>query len=205
MSVRNFEGFSSDYKADFSSYECSICSDTIVPENTREYVIWHCLDCYNIFHLQCVRTWAQSSGTNFPFQQWKCPCCLVIQEGVPRGTCWCGKASFNFHSIGRDNPNSCLGPCQRIVECPHGNPTEICEKLCHPGPCNSPCTAECPNPEALRPDPVPLRQPNCWQRLRGRFPPRTLVVMFACIVAFMIWIAIICAMVIDHLHSIPLD
>ena len=39
-----------------ASYECMVCCDNI----RCEAAVWSCSNCYNVFHLRCVKKWAKS-------------------------------------------------------------------------------------------------------------------------------------------------
>ncbi|KAE8446968.1 hypothetical protein EG329_011450 [Mollisiaceae sp. DMI_Dod_QoI] len=130
-----------------SSYECAICADNVTPADIQNYRLWHCLECYQIYHFECVKAINSSLLAN-----WRCPTCRANQTRLNRPTCWCG---------GR--PNACTGYCVRRGSCPHGE-YKTCPKMCHPGPCNVPCSDQC----ATRPRPE-RREPNCWDRFCDRW------------------------------------
>ncbi|GAB5368049.1 hypothetical protein AAMO2058_001284500 [Amorphochlora amoebiformis] len=135
------------------SYSCAVCTETI---GKRE-AVWSCSRCFVIFHLQCVRSWSQSSipgltnndkdGVSPPLppdilrkHKWRCPGCQFVVTGVPRvSKCFCGKTS---------NP-----PYQNFLT-PHA-----CDKICGKSrgfgcshPCNSPChPGACPPCEVVKP------------------------------------------------------
>lgn len=117
--------------------------------------------------------WAAVNGTSSLTKRWKCPFCSVIQEGEPEASCWCGKESLNIHNA--DNLNACQNTCRRATQCPHGYPAKVCIKPCHPGPCNSPCKANCPQPAARVAQgsgPAAPKLPSCWTRFRERLGKR---------------------------------
>ncbi|KAF4624813.1 hypothetical protein G7Y89_g13360 [Cudoniella acicularis] len=150
------------------NYMCSICTEAIVAGNSREYSMWHCTDCFNVFHFRCVKAWADASGTLGITGQktWKCPFCQVYQDKLPKATCWCGKESFDLSNAAAPKPNACLNKCERKGSCAHGNST-ICSKNCHPGPCKWKCTATCDNLP-----PRPVKPPGAIARFRKRFKDR---------------------------------
>jgi hypothetical protein len=148
------------------SYTCSICLDPITKGSTSEYSIWHCLACYNVTHFRCAKSWAETSSrnailsTSLTLGKWKCPSCAV-ECSEPRARCWCQKHSFGFlgHLLS-DRPNACFDTCDRASTCPHGE-EKPCLRLCHPGPCNVPCSPSCGGP-AVHSTPEP------WYRFRTR-------------------------------------
>jgi hypothetical protein len=158
------------------SYECVICFDNITPRHTREHSLWHCKECYRVIHLLCVKEWYKGNGAkstdatlriamSLPIR-WSCPHCTHHIVGLlPTPSCWCGKQSFDFSNIASGRPNACIGTCDRIGQCGHGGRETRCQKLCHPGPCNIPCTEACANTTLLQPP----RPPNVWNRLCTRF------------------------------------
>jgi len=163
------------------SYECVICSDDITPGHTRERSLWHCKECYHVFHYLCVNEWFKVNGGRrasalfrsvmaLPNPRWSCPHCLHdFTEPLPMPSCWCGKHSFDLSNIASSKPNACLGTCDKIGTCRHGGQEKPCQKICHPGPCNIPCTEACNNddvPPPRPPQPPPI--PNSWNRLCTR-------------------------------------
>jgi hypothetical protein len=153
------------------SYECGICSENMNPGNSRQYSLWQCRECYNVSHLLCVNTWWKSNGSQ---PRWSCPHCFHHFEGsFPNPSCWCGKQSFDLSNIASSRPNACLDTCDRIGQCRHGGREAPCHKLCHPGPCNIPCTEACvnlplPQPPQRPQFPLPPRPPNAWNRFCTR-------------------------------------
>jgi hypothetical protein len=157
------------YVSNYGSYTCSICLDPIIP-SSREYTIWHCLECYNVYHIHCVKAWAAASSQNptilslLALPKWKCPNCAVECQ-KPKATCWCGKSSIGLPYISPGRPNSCPNTCDKAGVCPHRE-EKICLNPCHPGPCDIPCSTTCGGL------PVIPRSTNCWSRfwtrVRGR-------------------------------------
>lgn len=112
-------------------YECMVCCDRI----KQHHAIWSCVNCYNCFHLGCIKKWAKSSSGD---SGWRCPACQAATPKVPNAyLCFCGKLREPEWNR-RDTPHSCGEVCGRgrkIDWCNHK-----CNILCHPGPC-PPCTA----------------------------------------------------------------
>ncbi|KAG8198878.1 hypothetical protein JTE90_015092 [Oedothorax gibbosus] len=107
--------------------ECSVCCEQIrVKDQT-----WHCLACYHVFHLRCIKKWARSPHAAEEDGTWGCPTCRNATSKVPYDYfCFCGKQReppVNYHLT----PHSCGEICGRKrPECTH-----LCKELCHPGPC----------------------------------------------------------------------
>ncbi|KAH8679580.1 hypothetical protein BGZ60DRAFT_524798 [Tricladium varicosporioides] len=150
------------------NYLCSICTEPVVTGNTREYSMWHCTQCYNVFHFRCVKAWADASGTMgvLGYKSWKCPYCQHLYEKIPSASCWCGKESFDLNVAPAGKPNACLKTCERSGVCKHGN-ASLCSKKCHPGPCTWNCTAIC-----NQLPPRPIKPPGMVSRFRKRFKER---------------------------------
>lgn len=117
-------------------YECMVCCCLVYPDNG----IWSCSNCYNIFHLRCIKKWALSpAATCFTDNKkgWRCPVCQMVRKNIPHQyRCFCGKTEnpqWNHY----DTPHCCGEPCRkrRNENCPH-----LCTILCHPGPC-PPCSS----------------------------------------------------------------
>ncbi|RWS25977.1 Protein shuttle craft-like protein [Leptotrombidium deliense] len=122
-------------------YECMVCCEEIRVHDS----IWNCSNCYNIFHLKCIKQWALSNGslsvqnTGQQNDGWRCPACQNIEMRVPtRYYCFCGKIrdpDLNHYLV----PHSCGNVCRKkkITQsknrCSHN-----CNIQCHPGPC-PPC------------------------------------------------------------------
>ncbi|KAI9101587.1 hypothetical protein K1719_023831 [Acacia pycnantha] len=140
-----------------STVECMICYDTV----RRTAPIWSCSSCYSIFHLNCIKKWAQaptsvdvSAEKNQGFN-WRCPGCQSVQLTSSREisyVCFCGKRPDPPSDLYL-TPHSCGEPCGKPLEkevlvnggrvskedlCPH-----VCVLQCHPGPC-PPCKAFAP-------------------------------------------------------------
>ncbi|KAH6683978.1 hypothetical protein B0J14DRAFT_465718 [Halenospora varia] len=167
------------------NYLCSICTEPVLTGNTREYSMWHCVQCYNVFHFRCVKAWADASGTMgvLGYKSWKCPYCQHQYEKIPSASCWCGKESFDLNVAAAGKPNACLKTCERSGVCKHGN-ASLCSKKCHPGPCMWKCTAICDQLPAR-----PIKPPGMISRFRKRFKERPkgklpgVIAMFAIICA----------------------
>ncbi|KAK7195513.1 NF-X1 type zinc finger containing protein [Novymonas esmeraldas] len=129
-------------------YECVVCSEHI----GHRHEIWACQCCYGVFHLPCIRFWADSqtqervrqlrstSGVAAPgeLERFRCPLCQSFNthESLAVYRCYCGKVTRPAVDA-MLVPGSCGDPCERRQAdpcCPHR-----CALLCHPGPC-PPCT-----------------------------------------------------------------
>lgn len=113
-------------------YLCLVCADDITPSSE----IWSCDVCYRVYHLSCIRTWAEkslsyddSSSSTTGSRSWKCPSCSTFVSAVPSDyRCWC-KKEINppYDGIA---PHSCGQTCAvSLPTCPHK-----CMGICHPGP-----------------------------------------------------------------------
>ncbi|GFQ90944.1 protein shuttle craft [Trichonephila clavata] len=110
--------------------ECLVCCEQIRVKDQ----IWHCLSCFHVFHLRCIRKWARSPAASGPDKDWRCPACQSLNSTVPFDYyCFCGACKnpdVNYHLT----PHSCGEICGRTrPDCTHR-----CKELCHPGPC-PPC------------------------------------------------------------------
>ena len=140
----------------------SRCQDTIAPDDS----IWFCSQCFQIFHLKCIKDWAiRKANTTMEammddrkpiHMQWNCPwfvhyifyntlshlsrCNHVFSKIPDVYRCFCGKA-VNPPSKPGVVPHCCTNICGKIrrANCPHR-----CTLPCHPGPC-PPCGAFSPN------------------------------------------------------------
>lgn len=129
-------------------YECAVCSEPI----GRQHELWSCRCCYGVFHLPCIRFWADSltkerekqlqstSGvaTQDELDRFRCPLCQSFNPKTSLAVyqCYCGKVTKPAVDP-MLVPGSCGQPCERRQAdpcCPHR-----CTLLCHPGPC-PPCT-----------------------------------------------------------------
>jgi hypothetical protein len=136
--------------------------------------MWQCELCHNVFHFQCIKTWADPDPIYTPYAMrryasWTCPYCLAVYSGFPRATCWCGKQSSGAIDNHHDRPNACPDLCEKVTKCKHDRVTDPCMKPCHPGPCNTPCQDSCAD---VVPD-IPSIKPSSWNRLRKRLQRRT--------------------------------
>ncbi|XP_015929793.1 protein shuttle craft [Parasteatoda tepidariorum] len=107
--------------------ECLVCCESIRVKDQ----MWHCLSCYHVFHLRCIRKWARSPAATVEDGGWRCPACQSLTSKVPYDYyCFCGKQKnpeINYHIT----PHSCGEICSRKrPECTH-----LCKEICHPGPC----------------------------------------------------------------------
>ena len=119
-----------------NSYDCMVCYDTI----NAYCSTYSCFQCFNIFHLVCIRKWAVSK-LNSDLEQrdaesnWTCPACQIPSETLPkRYLCYCGMVinpAFDPYVLA----HSCGQKCGRSKTCNHP-----CRELCHPGKC-PPCVS----------------------------------------------------------------
>ncbi|KAG5490497.1 hypothetical protein JKF63_00617 [Porcisia hertigi] len=139
-----------------SRHECIICSEVV----GYRQEIWSCSCCYGVFHLPCIRFWADSQtkerervrqstsgvATQEELNSFRCPLCQSFNKksSLTVYQCYCGKTTkppVDAMLV----PGSCGQPCERHqadFSCPHR-----CMLLCHPGPC-PPCTR--------------AREQTCW-------------------------------------------
>ena len=149
---------------------CTICTDPVAFGHGAIYNIWHCKECYNVYHYTCAKSWEHQSLQNRAFTwlgipAWRCPMCSTPQTAIRGAYCWCGKQE---HLLSRINsPNACENVCARVGKCAH-NLDRSCVVRCHPGPCKYPCTNECPRGPI-----APPRPPNTWDRTCMRTHGRT--------------------------------
>jgi hypothetical protein len=185
------------------SYECVICSDNITPGHTRGYSLWHCKECYHVFHYNCVNAWYKVNHGHgpsalfrdamaLPNPRWRCPHCFYdFNRPPPLPSCWCGKHSVDLGNIASSKPNACLSTCDRIGKCRHGGQEKPCQKPCHPGPCNIPCTEVCNNVDVHSPQSP--RTPNAWNRFCARVSGRDLGSIRIILVLFAMIAILYCA------------
>ncbi|KAJ2740645.1 FKBP12-associated protein [Coemansia sp. BCRC 34301] len=120
----------------YGDYECMICCDKVRARNA----VWQCDTCWAIFHLGCVRRWAQACVADGASARWRCPGCQHARAAEPTHyMCFCG-AQLNPEPARGTIPHACSRICgrRRGPHCPHA-----CAQPCHPGPC-APCTALAP-------------------------------------------------------------
>jgi len=113
--------------------ECFICLDKV----RQHQATWDCTNCYQIFHLGCIKKWAKSASVE---QGWRCPGCQTVIETLPRDyKCFCRKVvNPEWNRNDGTVPHSCGEVCGKPLSsgaCPH-----TCLDLCHPGPCDT-CSA----------------------------------------------------------------
>jgi len=121
--------------------ECMVCLERV----KQMQATWDCHNCYQVFHIGCIRKWAKTATTESG--GWRCPGCQAVTATLPRDyRCFCRKVrNPEWNRNEGLVPHSCGEVCQRPrawVGCVHK-----CVELCHAGPC-PPCTAmvevECP-------------------------------------------------------------
>ncbi|KAF6197919.1 hypothetical protein GE061_007662 [Apolygus lucorum] len=102
--------------------ECVICTDLILAEER----VWPCNNCFNIFHLHCIRRWAKTNRNSEMGGAWICPVCRRPKFCTPnklRYKCLCGRLQKPKPTPGV-TPHCCGQKCK-----------QKCGLLCHPGPC----------------------------------------------------------------------
>ncbi|KAI9593491.1 hypothetical protein BDF19DRAFT_447915 [Syncephalis fuscata] len=117
-----------------------VCCETVY----RRQPVWSCDRCWAVFHLKCVRKWANNLLQQENATTWRCPGCQQPQETKPSSyRCFCDKrcgepcgqlkrrATFNTNDANNARNNGNPG-CQHPCSLP-----------CHPGPC-PPCAAMAP-------------------------------------------------------------
>lgn len=145
-----------------STYDCSICISPIQPHQS----IYHCPNCFAVFHLKCSTQWASRSVSDSSNRaiilrdrdriqpspdtlrgQWRCPGCQFNHLGpqsIPRQpSCWCGKLKDSnriHHRNTRSNPKIPHGCGQRCAKVSADGCLHGCMEECHPGSC-PPCPA----------------------------------------------------------------
>lgn len=96
------------------AYDCMICCEAVRSMNS----IWSCNFCYHIFHLRCVKEWAQRSrpddGNNSTVG-WRCPTCQNVSQQVPKEyRCFCGKyKNPKANQNGYYTPHTCGNTCAK--------------------------------------------------------------------------------------------
>lgn len=114
------------------TYECMVCCDRVRPNHE----VWSCRNCYNIFHLRCIKKWALSPTASVDESGWRCPGCQNVTAKVPyQYRCFCAKMR-NPEWNRYDTPHTCGEQCGRKRS--QQNCVHPCNILCHPGPC-PPC------------------------------------------------------------------
>jgi transcriptional repressor NF-X1 len=113
--------------------ECMVCLERV----RQHQATWDCHNCYQIFHLSCIKKWAKTARTDTG--GWRCPGCQTVADKIPvEYRCFCRK-SINPEWRRNEGlvPHSCGEVCgrKRSEPCLH-----LCVDICHAGPCPQ-CTA----------------------------------------------------------------
>lgn len=133
--------------------ECMVCCHKIKDDKS----VWSCLTCFHIFHLYCIKKWANSPAAKINADEtaWRCPGCQTINEKVPnKYTCFCGKKTNPDLNKNNENkpyhlrqlPHTCGQICGKPLAKPNDSLDSslickhTCALFCHPGPCQ-PCDA----------------------------------------------------------------
>ncbi len=79
--------------------------------SSRDQEIWSCDICYQMFHLKCIRDWAdrEESGED---KNWRCPGCQYSYSKIPKYTCFCHKRN-NPPFLPGEIPHSCGEICNK--------------------------------------------------------------------------------------------
>ncbi|CAH8544535.1 unnamed protein product [Dicrocoelium dendriticum] len=139
------------------TYQCLICISNVRQRDS----VWSCTTCYHIYHLPCIKSWAQKctsdSSTTTTHATWRCPSCQTKQLSTVAEinyVCFCRRIRDpEYHPARTSIPHGCDEVCGKIrtkSEVSEGGVdhsyvkqtfcTHPCTELCHPGPC-PPCTA----------------------------------------------------------------
>jgi hypothetical protein len=109
------------------THKCDVCSDIV----KRHVATWSCSNCFNVFHLGCIRKLATDSIKEK--KEWKCPTCVQSSTTIPNTYyCFCHKHVDPHHDMFL-TPHGCGEECGKKradPKCPHA-----CSISCHPGPC----------------------------------------------------------------------
>lgn len=113
--------------------ECMVCLDRV----RQTHATWDCHNCFQIFHLNCIKKWAKTARTESG--GWRCPGCQSVTSiGPSEYRCFCRKIrNPDWNRNEGLVPHSCGEVCgrKRSDPCSHS-----CKELCHAGPCPT-CTA----------------------------------------------------------------
>jgi transcriptional repressor NF-X1 len=141
--------------------ECMVCCVII----RSDKAIWSCNVCFHIFHLFCIKKWANSASAKLEetSDKWRCPGCQNVHEKVPnKYSCFCGKKTNPKEENDKRRvpgqlgclPHSCGDVCAKPLSAsakfwsqtqsqPSGElrTGELeckhrCSQICHPGPCS---------------------------------------------------------------------
>ncbi|XP_055333242.1 transcriptional repressor NF-X1-like [Paramacrobiotus metropolitanus] len=116
--------------------ECQFCYDRVWAKQQT----WSCDNCFNVFHLKCVRGWANSCKRESDDDTWRCMICQSVFQDEPKTYwCFCRKHENPEMDLGL-TPHSCGETCAKNNTKPNSsrNCPHPCTELCHPGPC-PPC------------------------------------------------------------------
>ncbi|TGZ59516.1 hypothetical protein CRM22_009016 [Opisthorchis felineus] len=142
-------------------YQCLICISRVRQRDP----IWSCSTCFHIYHLSCIKSWAEKCKATATSDQsdvtsqacWRCPACQTKQvcdeDGKDRPLeyiCFCGRVrNPEYHPARTSIPHGCDEICGKLrtLSGPKDESTKYlrqtmcthpCTELCHPGPC-PPC------------------------------------------------------------------
>lgn len=117
--------------------ECMICFEKV----KQLQATWDCKQCYQIFHIFCIKKWSRSQMALADTESggWRCPGCQSVTKSSPNYVCFCGKTTEPTYNR-NETPHSCGEVCGREKKILYPGCTHKCIILCHPGPC-PPCTA----------------------------------------------------------------
>ena len=123
------------------SFKISVCIES-------NFIFFSDGECFQVFHIHCIKKWSKDSSSRTEEGGWRCPGCQFVRKATPREyRCFCGKI-IDPPFDKREIPHSCGEVCGKPLKynsnnnhstsegvCPHK-----CIELCHPGPC-PPCVA----------------------------------------------------------------
>ncbi|OON22090.1 NF-X1 type zinc finger, partial [Opisthorchis viverrini] len=142
-------------------YQCLICISRVRQRDP----IWSCSTCFHIYHLSCIKSWAEKCKATATGEQsdvtsqacWRCPACQTKQVCDEDGKdqpleyiCFCGRVrNPEYHPARTSIPHGCDEMCGKLRTSsgPKDESTKYlrqtmcthpCTELCHPGPC-PPC------------------------------------------------------------------
>lgn len=110
--------------------ECMVCCQKV----RNDKAIWSCSVCYHIFHLHCIKKWAQSPAAKTDtdnLEKWRCPGCQSINAQIPNVyKCFCGKKTnpeIKTSYYSKQLPHSCGKLCGKSLAVLNLEQTFICK------------------------------------------------------------------------------
>ena len=87
--------------------ECMVCLERV----WQTAHTWDCSNCFQVFHLNCIKKWARTAGTGDG--GWRCPGCQAVTVRIPHEyRCFCRKVSRTSISSVTDPPLQILSSHQ---------------------------------------------------------------------------------------------